>query len=168
MLASQEPRDGDFVAYIEQLQRESAARIRAQAQVPMVELSSASPPRAGVSRPTADTIAAPAYTAARDAARAASPVLNREQVKALQARLARTNARGKSAAVLLSIGVALALSALMFDGGPVMLLIGIGLIVWAVTRLHALRRTPDDAAAAGAAADRARIAQIFGPRPPDR
>lgn len=168
MLASQEPRNGDFVAYIEQLQRESAARIRAKAQVPMVEL--AATPRAGGARAATIARTAPMNVAERGAMSGAraEPVLNRQQADALVARLSRSNARGRSAAVLLSIGAALALSALMFDGGPVMLLIGVGLIVWSIARLHALSRAPDDPASGpGAAADRARIAQVFG-RPPQQ
>jgi hypothetical protein len=73
MSASQEPRDGDFVAYIDALQRESEARIHAKAQQPMIE--------------TAPAGQGPASLRATGGPTVAEPVLNRQQAEELLRRL---------------------------------------------------------------------------------
>lgn len=170
MLTSQEPRDGDFVAYIEQLQRESAARIRAQSQVPMVELPANAPPRVGAPHPAHPPLPGP--VPAGQATRRGSmsgdqtaPVLDRRQAEEMLERLARTGASSQnaSAGVALAIGVVLLLTWFAFDTGALPFLIGIGLTLWAVSRLRRAARQP-----AGTAGPRGRdqVSHIFGPRPP--
>src|SRR5512134_3679319 len=102
MLASQEPRNGDFVAYIEQLQKESAARMNAKSDVAMVDTRSQS---------------VNPHSAATDASRAATAdprtaaVLDRKQAEELLARLARARAPGEVAASLgLIVGIFLLLA----------------------------------------------------------
>jgi hypothetical protein len=169
MLTSQEPRDGDFVAYIELLQRESAARIHAQSQVPMVELPANAPPRTGTPRPAQPS---PSSVAASQTTRRGSmsgdestPVLDRRQAEEMLARLARSGATSQnaSAVVALGIGVVLLLTWFVFDTGALPFLIGIGLTLWAVSRLRRAARQP-----AGTAGPRGRdqVSHIFGPRPP--
>ncbi len=170
MLTSQEPRDGDFVAYIEQLQRESAARIRAQSQVPMVELPANPPTRAGAPHPAQPPLPGP--VAAGQATRRGSmsgnetaPVLDRRQAEEMLARLARSGgtSQNASAGVALAIGAILLLSWFVFDTGALPFLIGIGLTLWAVSRLRrAARQTTGMAGQRG----REQVSHIFGPRPP--
>ena len=149
MSAPQEPPNGDFVAYIEALQRESAARIHLKSQVPMVDTA------ASGHGPTA-----PRSTASHDAS---EPVLNRQQAEELLARLTHSGRRPQAAQAVIALVVGLVLLFFWFvaDGGVVPLLIGLGFVAWSVSRLRSLGR---QAAEPGRQA-RAQIAQLFGKKP---
>jgi hypothetical protein len=149
MSAPQEPPDGDFVAYIEALQRESAARIHVNSQIPMVD--TAAPGHGPASTRS---------TANRDAS---EPVLNRQQAEELLARLTHSGRRPQAAQAVIALVVGLVLLFFWFvaDGGVVPLLIGLGFVAWSVSRLRSLGR---QAAEPGRQA-RAQIAQLFGKKP---
>jgi len=149
MSASQEPRDGDFVAYIDALQRESAARIHAKAQQPMVE--------------TMPGGQGPATPRATGGPTVAEPVLNRQQAEELLRRLARSgrSPQAASAAAALAIGLVLLLFWFVTNSGAVPLLLGIGLIAWAVSRLRRLGRGNAETGQQ----ERAQIAPLFGKKP---
>lgn len=151
MLASQEPRNGDFVAYIEQLQKESAARMNAKSDVAMVETRSQS---------------ANPHSAATDSSRAAkadprtAPVLDRKQAEELLARLARARAPGEVApSIGLIVGIFLLLAWFASDAGGLPLVVGLALTAWAISRLRRLRQGRRDAPSPDG---RALIAQVFG------
>jgi hypothetical protein len=148
MSAPQEPPDGDFVAYIEALQRESAARIHVKSQIPMVDTAAVHGP------------ASTRSTASRDAS---EPVLNRQQAEELLARLTHSGRRPQAAQAMIALVVGLVLLFFWFvgDGGVVPLLIGLGFVAWSVSRLRSLGR---QAAEPGRQA-RAQIAQLFGKKP---
>jgi hypothetical protein len=151
MSSSQEPPNGDFVAYLEVLERQSAARILARSQVPMAELPHAQG-RAAAGR----------FSEA--ATEKTAPVLDRQQAKELLARLTKTgraSSQATPAAIAFVVGLVLLLFWFIADGGVVPFLIGIGLIAWSVSRLRGLGR--------GANRDgheREQIAQSFGNKPP--
>jgi len=151
MPASQEPRDGDFVAYIEQLQKESAVRMNAKSDVAMVDTraQSANPHSAATdSRRVAMATAPPA------------PVLDRQQAEELVARLTRARASGEVAASIgLVVGIFMLLVWFASDAGGLPLVVGIALTVWAISRLRRLRQ---QRRAAPAPEGRALIAQVFG------
>lgn len=149
MSAPQEPPNGDFVAYIEALQRESAARIHVKSQIPMVDTAA---PGHG---PTS-----PSSSASHDAS---EPVLNRQQAEELLARLARSGRPPRAAQAVIALVVGLVLLFFWFvgDGGVVPLLIGLGFVAWSVSRLRSLGR---QAVEPGHQA-RAQIAQLFGKKP---
>ncbi len=94
-----------------------------------------------------------------------APVLDRRQAEEMLARLARTGASSQnaSAGVALAIGVVLLLSWFAFDTGALPFLIGIGLTLWAVSRLRRAARQP---AGTNAPRGRDQVSHIFGPRPP--
>lgn len=149
MSAPQEPPDGDFVAYIEALQRESAARIHLNSQIPMVD--------------TAASGHGPASTRSTASRDASEPVLNRQQAEELLARLTHSGRRPQAAQAVIALVVGLVLLFFWFvaDGGVVPLLIGLGFVAWSVSRLRSLGR---QAAEPGRQA-RAQIAQLFGKKP---
>jgi hypothetical protein len=149
MSASQEPPDGDFVAYIEALQRASAARIHLNPQIPMVDTAT---PGHGP--------ASPRTTASRDAS---EPVLNRQQAEELLARLTHSGRRPQAAQAVIALVVGMVLLFFWFvaDGGVVPLLIGLGFVAWSVSRLRSLQ---SPAAEPGRQA-RAQVAQLFGKKP---
>ena len=175
-MRTQEPRNGDFVAYIEQLQRESAARLRSQSPSQLVELphvpvgARGAPRTAPVSVPATRTPSAPRPTTATIETQ--GPLLNRQQAEELVERLRgvkrsapREGRPAAGPAVALMVGALLIVNALMANGGIVSLAIGVGLVIWGFRRLH-LQGT------AGAADRRRRheeykkrVAQIFG-KPP--
>lgn len=151
MLASQEPRNGDFVAYIEQLQKESALRMNAKSDVAMVDTrtQSANPPSAAADSRRVAMANAPA-----------APVLNRQQAEELVARLTRARASGEVAASIgLVVGIFLLLLWFASDAGGLPLLVGVALTVWAVSRLRRLRQ---QRRGEPAPEGRALIAQVFG------
>ena len=156
MPASQEPRDGDFVAYIEELQRASAARIRAQAGATTIEFAPHPTHEAGG--------ASAARKADVGASGHAAPVLDAREAQELIARLARSRpaARLVSGGAAAAIGTLLLLYSVLGNGGALPFLIGLGLLLWAVPRVRrALREIPPS--------DRQharRIAETFGRRPP--
>lgn len=174
-MKSQEPRNGDFVAYIEQLQRESAARLRASGHTQLVELphtpvGTREAPAAGTTHP-APSARAPA--AARGTfMESDGPVLNRQQAEDLTERLkgaVRNAPRERrpvaGPAIALVVGGLMIVQALVGDLNVVALAIGIGLVVWGFRRLRALN--------AGSTAERLRrhaeykqrVSQTFG-KPP--
>ena len=94
-----------------------------------------------------------------------APVLDRRQAEEMLARLARSGATSQnaSAAVALAIGAALLLSWFAFDTGALPFLVGLGLTLWAVSRLRqAARRRTGTTGPHG----RDQVSHIFGPRPP--
>lgn len=149
MSAPQEPPNGDFVAYIEALQRESAARIHVKSQIPMVDTAA---PGHG---PTS-----PSSSASHDAR---EPVLNRQQAEELLARLTRSGRPPRAAQAVIALVVGLVLLFFWFvgDGGVVPLLIGLGFVAWSVSRLRSLGRQ----AVEPGRQTRAQIAQLFGKKP---
>jgi hypothetical protein len=149
MSAPQEPPNGDFVAYIEALQRESAARIHVKSQIPMVDTA-----RPGHG-PTS-----PRSTASHDAS---EPVLNRQQAEELLARLTRSGRppQATRAVIALAVGLVLLFFWFVTDGGAVPLVIGLGFVAWAVSRLRSLGRQSSEPGHQA----RAQIAQLFGKKP---
>lgn len=166
---AQEPRDGDFVAYIEKLQRESAARLRSAGGSQLVELPHT---------PAGARDATPVTS--RDAARqpgttieSQGPVLNRRQAEELLERLKgvarnapRESRPAAGPAIALIVGALMIVNALMNEGGMFALIAGVGLVVWGFRRLHLQGAT-------GAAERRRRheeykqrVAQTFGKPPP--
>ena len=159
MPATQEPRDGDFVAYVEQLQRESVARILAQSHAGMIETA----PRPGA-MPKALPHPAPRTGSAAPGSDHGVPALNAREAQDLLKRLAQSRpaAQFTSGAAAAAVGAVLLLYALIGSGGILPLLIGVGLLWWAVPRV---RRASGDISAAGRQHAR-RIAETFGQRPP--
>ncbi|HJW51296.1 MAG TPA: hypothetical protein VJ501_04745 [Burkholderiaceae bacterium] len=145
MTGYQEPPDGDFVAYIDELQRQSAARISAAADRPMHE---AAPHRFAVT---------PA--AASDAA--ARPVLSRQQAEELLTRLAQRAPGRRAGGIALVFGVVLLLLWLTTRSGALPFLIGIALVAWGASRLAGGARSPDGSAAR-------QLLRMFRPTPPPR
>ncbi len=151
MLASQEPRNGDFVAYIEQLQKESAVRMNAKSDVAMVDTraQSANAHSAGPESRRVATADAPG-----------TPVLDRQQAEELVARLSRARVPGEVAASIgLIVGIFMLLVWFASDAGGLPFLVGLALTVWALSRL---RRRRQQRRGAPAADGRALIAQVFG------
>jgi hypothetical protein len=164
--ATQEPRDGDFVAYIDQLQRESAARIHAQSQVGMIETAAHGMPQSAAPGAAPRPMPHPAarIQSAATGSNHGLPALDAREAQELLARLARSRPATHfvSGAVAAAVGALLLLYSLIGSGGVLPLLIAIGLLWWAVPRM---RRASGDISAAGRQHAR-RIAQTFGPRPP--
>jgi ABC-type multidrug transport system fused ATPase/permease subunit len=129
MIDTHEPKDGDFIAYIEQLQKESAARLLASTQHLVTQLDKAPPD--GVNK-------ADHFFAGRKPA-------DLRSAAQLQATLAQVVAVpslvGLFASMLpILIGVLLALYWLMASASFVPLLIGIVLIVWGTRLFERARR----------------------------
>jgi hypothetical protein len=144
MSTATEPPNGDFVAYIEELQRESAARLQAQLNSALVEHPKGPAPQKRAAAPTTQQVP-----------------LTRPQIDALLSRLAsqRATARLLGPVVGLFVGAALFLTGAIAGGVPSML-IGFGLIVWSARRLTSVLRT-------GAPASRTQdvVSEFFG-KPP--
>ena len=127
---SQEPPNGDFVAYLEAIERRQLAALRGQHTLPL--------PDAG--QPERET---------RDEGR---PALNRADADALRDRLKSGQPDGATAAlptgivVALVIGAALVFSGLLGDGGPILFIVGAALLIHAIRRLLRLRRGAPDRA----------------------
>ena len=132
----QEPKDGDFVAYIEALQRESAARL-AQQHVAVHEDGS------------------PKYVAAFPDGKAASaPVRIEQSIE----RVIRADSDGQLVKGLVaSIAGAILLLNWLGNGGPLFLVGGIVLIGYGAPRLFRAFRT-----LSAANTSRERIEQVFG------
>ncbi len=145
MSGYQEPPDGDFVAYIDELQRQSAARMSAAADRPMAE---AAPHRIAV-----------APTAASHPA--VSPVLNRQQAEELLTRLAQVTPGRRAGGIALIFGVVLLLVWLTTGAGALPFLIGIALVAWGAARLAGRTRSPEGGTAR-------QVLRIFRPTPPPR
>jgi hypothetical protein len=176
MSSAAEPPNGDFVAYIDQLQRESAARILAQSKQAMVELPAGQVPASG--RGTSTSVAARPVSAGNggnggfgfdnsahgnDAAGSVLP-LSRLEADKLLARLAseRAKAQQVGTAISLVIGIALIFYWFASRAGVVPLLLGVGLLVWSIRKL---RRGSAQRADARTQPGRDAISKVFG-RPP--
>jgi hypothetical protein len=134
----QEPKDGDFIAYIEALQRESAARL-AQQHVGIVETTAASKATGQFfeEKPKSPAVPSPLQAVDRFVRRDADARV----VKALVAGVA---------------GLAFLLTWLG-NRGPITLVIALALLVYAIPRLVAAFR-----ALTQQPASRATIDQVFG------
>jgi hypothetical protein len=175
MSSAAEPPNGDFVAYIDQLQRESAARILAQSKQVMVELPASRSPTSGRSAST--TLAARPVSAGnggygfdnalqgKDDTGSVSP-LSRLEADKLLARLASERARAQQVgtAISLVIGIALIFYWFASRAGVVPLLLGVGLLVWSIRKL---RRGTAQRADARTDPGRAAVSTVFG-RPPHK
>jgi hypothetical protein len=178
MSAYAEPPNGDFVAYIEELQRESAARILAQSKQAMVELPSGRTPRVGGAGSAAttrlDSRQLSPGTGDHGFADAAHPEqetssilpLSRVEADKLLARLAsdRATAQQVGSGIALIIGVLLILYWFASRAVIVPLLLGLVLVVWSIRKL---RRTAARRADVRASAGRAVISKVFGQIPPN-
>lgn len=166
-----EPPNGDFVAYVEQLQRESATRILAQSKPVMVEPLA---PGTGRSATTTALDARPESAGygsygfgnaahSEDGTASVLP-LSRLEADKLLARLAseRAKAQQVGTAISLVIGVALIFYWFASRSGVVPLLLGVGLLVWSIRKL---RRGSSQRADARADAGRTAISKVFGSRP---
>ena len=123
---SQEPPDGDFVAYLEAIERRQLAALRVQHMLP-----------------------APGAVAQPDAPDADRPAARQAEADALRER--QTGTPGAAAAalpagivVVLIIGAVLVLSGLFGDGGPFLFIIGVALLIHAIRRLLRFRRGVPD------------------------
>lgn len=115
----QEPRDGDFVAYLDLLERRQVAALNLEQRLGGELPASPAPPAA------ADT---------------------RVSTTAGQAGAAAATATPPSVAVALVIGAVLLLTTFVGDGNVVTFFIGAALLAWALRRL--VRRAPERAARA--------------------
>lgn len=124
MIDSREPRDGDFVAYVEQIEREQLARALAP--------HSLSGPSA------ADVVARSQQSAA------GSTRLNAAEAQRVLQKLQQAGATGRStprgALIGAAIGVALIAFGLLAEGGTVLVLIGIVLLWHSFGKLRAAVR----------------------------
>ncbi len=176
MASYAEPPNGDFVAYIEQLQRESAARIVAQSKPVMIESLAGQAPVTGRNAAATVLDARPVSagyggygfgnTAHGEGGTASVPPLSRLDADKLLARLASERAKAQQAgtAISLVIGVALIFYWFASRSGVVPLLLGVGLLVWSIRKL---RRGTAQRADVHADAGRTAISKVFGNRPRD-
>jgi hypothetical protein len=174
MSSAAEPPNGDFVAYIEQLQRESAARILAQSKQVMVEPPAGQVPARGRGAPSAIPNARPVSAGnggygfdnamhGKDDTGSVLP-LSRLEADKLLARLAseRAKAQQVGTAIGLVVGVALIFYWFASRAGVVPLLLGVGLLVWSVRKL---RRGAVQRNAERTDAGRAAVSKVFGHSP---
>jgi hypothetical protein len=157
MSNSLEPPNGDFVAYLEELERQSAARVLSKSQVAFADLSQVQGRR---------DIAAhlPVEQRKPEGRNPSVPVLDRQQAEELVARLARGRpvARATPIAVSLAIGIVLLLYWFIARGGAVPFLIGLALTIWSLSRLRGLGR----GLVKPVRGERDQVAQVFGTKPP--
>lgn len=137
-----EPRDGDFVAYIEALQQESAARLARS--------------HAGVAGPAPGSRGSEPFPGDRRGAGA--PVVA-SAPGAVQAGDADADARLMKTLVAAVVGVALLL-AWIGDGGLVPLFVGAALLAYAVPRLRGVLRM-----LRSGSSNRGAIEEVFGRSP---
>ena len=130
MIDTQEPKDGDFVAYIEQLQKESAARLLGSGHHVITQLEKK-----------------PAVTANKDgshffAGRKPADLRSAAQLQATLAQSAAVPSSGHvlSAAVPVVIGALIALYWLFASTTIVVLIVAVLLIAWGVRRFQRLIR----------------------------
>lgn len=142
-----EPPNGDFVAYVEELQRESAARLQSHSKAPLLPHD---PGELHSGHPTGMA--------------AESPALTRRQADELLERFAshRATAHQVGPAIGLVFGVALSLSWLLGGSNLLALLFGVGLMAWSIRHL---RRAAAQRASAPRAGAHAIVSQFFG-KPP--
>jgi hypothetical protein len=175
MPSAAEPPNGDFVAFIEQLQRESAARILAQAKQVMVEPPAGPVPgssRSAATRPAAPSapVGSDGYgfgNAAHSADDSTTLPLSRLDADKLLARFASERAKAQQigASISLVIGIALIFYWFATRAGAVPLLLGVALLVWSIRKL---RRGTAQRANAQQEAGRAAVSKVFGHVPRDR
>ena len=121
---TQEPKDGDFIAYIEQLQKESAARLLgAHHAVNQLEKS----PAKGAAKSDSHFFAGRKPADLRSAAE-------------LQAALARVAAPMALAPLIIpalpiAVGAVVGLYWLLAGSGPALFLLAIGLVIWGMKRV---------------------------------
>lgn len=146
------PKDGDFIAYIDRLQQESAARLQLNLLLESHD-SPAKAARAGLpgSEPGAQHSATPAKFA---------PAAAAEIRKSLGA--APSAARLIVGSFGVAAGVYFLVDWFAFNGGMLSLLIGIGLLAWALPRLRTAKLPAREP---GSAASRASVEHWFGNRP---
>jgi hypothetical protein len=128
---SQEPRDGDFVAYLDALEKRQLAALRIQ-----------------------HTLASAGATSkAEDTDEAERPASGRTDADAPPQRMQTKNTTATAGnglpagiVVALIVGAVLAFSGLFGDGGPFLLLVGLALLVYGVRRLMRFRRGVPDRA----------------------
>ncbi len=124
MIDTHEPKDGDFIAYIEQLQKESAARLLgAHHAVNQLDKS----PAKGAAQADSHFFAGRKPADLRSAA----------ELQAAVARVAAPIALGPLIipALPLAVGVLLMLYWLLIGSGPAVFLLAVGLIIWGVKRV---------------------------------
>ncbi|MGZ8993147.1 MAG: hypothetical protein ACXW16_03945 [Burkholderiaceae bacterium] len=123
MIDTREPKDGDFIAYIEQLQKESAARLLASTQHLVTQLDRAPP--AGANK-------ADHFFAGRKPAdlRSAGEL----RASGAQAAAQLSPSQVFASAILIATGVVLALYWLIASTSIALLFIGTALIFWGVGR----------------------------------
>ncbi len=130
MIDTHEPKDGDFIAYIEQLQRESAARLLGSTQHQVTQLEK--PPSTAAN--TSDHFFA---------GRKPADLRSAAQLQATLAQVAAVPAIAPlfTSAVPILVGVLLTLYWLVATASLAPLLIGIALIFWGIRRFQrALRQ----------------------------
>ncbi len=172
-----EPPNGDFVAYIEVLQRESAARILAQSKQGMIELPAGQVPKAGSaggattrldSRQTSPGRSDHGLVDIAHPQRELAKILPLTRLEAdkLLARLAsdRATAQQVGSGIALIIGVVLILYWFASRAVIIPLLLGLVLVVWSIRKL---RRMAAQRADLRASAGRAVISKVFGQHPPN-
>ena len=144
----QEPPGGDFVAYIDELQRQSAARVQAQA---------------GSNVDARTTYGLEPRSSPEKHATVTAPVLTRQQAEEMLARLARRSAAAgsRSGQVAVVLGIALLILWFATRAGTLAFLIGVGLLVWGLIRQSRVTRAEQPTAAD-------RLKQLFHPTPPPR
>ena len=123
MIDTQEPKDGDFIAYIEQLQKESAARLLASTQHLVTQLDK---------KPPAGGNKADHFFAGRKPADLRSAGELRASVAQVAAQLSPGHVF--ASAILIAAGVVLALYWLIASTSIALLFIGTALIFWGVRR----------------------------------
>lgn len=125
MNLSQEPPNGDFVAYIERLQRESLARHTSGQPHP----ANATPTLSGGS---------PAPVAQASTA----PTLSAEQARELIAKLGGGQFKLEQVFPMLSIGIGtlILIATVAGNEGPFNFFLGVGLIIWGAKRLEFLKK----------------------------
>ena len=133
MIDTHEPKDGDFIAYIEQLQKESAARLLAGTQHLVTQLDK-KPSATGANK-------ADHFFAGRKPADLRSAEELRASVAQAAAQLSPSQVF--ASAILIATGVVLALYWLMTSTSIALLLIGTALIFWGIGRFsRALKKLP--------------------------
>ncbi len=130
MIDTQEPKDGDFIAYIEQLQRESAARLLASTQHLVTQLDKA--PASGATKAADHFFAGRKPADLRSAAQMQATLAQVVAVPSLIGLFA--------SALPILIGALLALYWLVASASFLPLLIGIVLIVWGARQFERARR----------------------------
>lgn len=123
MIDTHEPKDGDFIAYIEQLQKESAARLLASTQHLVTQLDK---------KPAAGANKADHFFAGRKPADLRSAEELRSSVAQVAGQLSPSHVF--ASAILIATGVVLTLYWLIASTSIALLLIGGALIFWGVRR----------------------------------